>query len=79
MLQVCKTDNPHKAFCLVSAQQMSAPLKMITCRCRVLGCVAGGVGVGGTVVGQARVCLWSLSVNLLGLPTVVFLLKIFLI
>ena len=37
------------------------------------------MGVSGTVVGQARVCLWSLSVNLLGLPTVVSLLKMFLI
>lgn len=37
------------------------------------------MGVGGTVVGQGRVCSWSLSVNLLGLPTVVFLLKMLLI
>lgn len=43
-----------KALCLVSAQQMSAPLNMITCRCCVLGCVGGGVGVGGTVVGQGE-------------------------
>lgn len=79
VLRVCQTGDLHRAFCLVFAQQMSAPLKMIACCGRVSGCVGRGAGVSGTVASQSGQedrecgCLWSLSGNLSGLLAVIFL------